>query len=464
LIFAAPPAQGEPRNDRGAVEALAMLATIYLEAGRAADTLQLLDQSPQWGVPDLSALSANLTGETPLTLTAARALAQVNRKDEARRIALRLVQDYPGKDSGYELLLSLGTEGLEKQMDEIYKGDHFEERPLIWKARLQFLAGRLDEAEKTVRAAIAVDPSDGEQGKGDRMRAYAVLGDILEKKGDADQAKTMRGAVAAIRISENADDWWQAGLLSRAVKMYEEALNHFADAYCIQSRLALRYSEMGDSEKAEQYYRRAFELMPDSFGRVESHCFGCEGAFAGERAQGIADKVFTELAFKLPDRPQVFYLLGYLREAQGHAEDAATHYRKAVKLDPEYLNAWNRLQGLDDEANLPFEERERIELSLFRIDPLGHHSHPSLDKLSNLGGVWDAILAAERSRPERPAGPLYPLAASGSELDKLASMQGQRFRSREDFFERREQLRDQFANHPLIRFVSQYLESVNQLR
>ena len=52
----------------------------------------------------------------------------------------------------------------------------------------------------------------------------------------------------------------------------------FADAYCIQSRLALRYSELGDYVKAEQHYQRAFELMPDSFGRIESHCFGCEGA------------------------------------------------------------------------------------------------------------------------------------------------------------------------------------------
>ena len=36
--------------------------------------------------------------------------------------------------------------------------------------------------------------------------------------------------------------------------------------------------------------------MPDSFGRVESHCFGCERAFEGQRAQSLAEKIFTELA------------------------------------------------------------------------------------------------------------------------------------------------------------------------
>jgi hypothetical protein len=52
-------------------------------------------------------------------------------------------------------------------------------------------------------------------------------------------------------------------------------------------------------------------MMPDSFGRVESHCFGCERAFDGERAQSIAERVFTGIAAKRPDNPQVHYLLGY---------------------------------------------------------------------------------------------------------------------------------------------------------
>ncbi|NJM38984.1 MAG: hypothetical protein HC845_14600 [Akkermansiaceae bacterium] len=76
------------------------------------------------------------------------------------------------------------------------------------------------------------------------------MDDVLEKRGDADQAKIMRGAVQAIRISERADDWWNAGLLSRAIKQYEESLNAFADAYCIQSRLALRYSQLGNFYKS----------------------------------------------------------------------------------------------------------------------------------------------------------------------------------------------------------------------
>jgi len=89
----------------------------------------------------------------------------------------------------------------------------------------------------------------------------------------------------------------------KALALYEEALGIFADAYCIQSRLALRYESLGDSENALKYYQRAFELMPDSFGRIESHCFGCEGAFGSPVAQGVAERVFTALAEKPDAKP-----------------------------------------------------------------------------------------------------------------------------------------------------------------
>jgi len=393
---------------RPAVESLVMLTAIYDRTDRSADVLRVLDGSALWHVPDLAQVSTSSFENTPLVLMAARALARTERKDDAQKVVRRFIQEFPGQDAGYALLLALGGDDLEGYLDRTFRFDRFEERPLIWKAKYLLDRGQVDLAEKTARAAIAIDPSDGEQGKGDRLRAYAVLGDILERKGDPAQAKLMRGAVEAIRLSEQADDWWEAGLLSGAVKRYEEALHKFADAYCIQSRLALRYSELGDFAKAEQYYRRAFELMPESFGRVESHCFGCEGAFAGERAQNIAEKVFAELAVKLPNRPQVFYLLGYLRSAQGRNPEAADHYRQAVTLDPDYLNAWKNLQGLSDEIELPTKEQETAALAIFRLDPTGHHAQPNMQAISDLRKFWGTICAIEKpSPPERPGASIH---------------------------------------------------------
>ena len=440
---------------------LVRLAALYSRAGRHADVLRVFTGSPDLGVTDLSELPVASHAEmrgSPYILIA-DALTASGRDEEARRILQRVVQDEPGCDAAYARLEKLGGPGYETFLDQATRWDRFEERPLIWKARHQLAGGRVGEAEKTVRAAIAIDPSDGEQGKGDRMRAYAVLGDILEKRGDQEQAAIMRGAVAAIRLSEQADDWWQAGLLTRAVGLYEKSLLKFADAYCIQSRLALRYSELGDFAKAEQHYRRAFELMPESFGRVESHCFGCEGAFRGARAQSVAEKVFTDLAARMPDRAQVFYLLGYLRSEQERYPEAADNFRKAVVLDPDYLNAWDKLQSLAGEISLPAAERETIALAILRLDPAGKHAQPELDGLADLRKLWGTLLAVEAGRPARETGTLFEFPASRAKHDaeprdgENASLEEAMAASREP------NLRKHLGESPLFSTTAQFIES-----
>lgn len=452
-------ADKDRRNNYEVNNALGALVSLYHDAGRHADVLRLIDGCPLWGTADLATLDHD-ADETSISIAVADALLDAGRRDDARRILRRLVQDSPGADPAYARLEKLGDSDWESFLAQAARLDRFEERPLIWLARHQLAAGRLDEAEKTIRAAIAIDPSDGEQGKGDRLRAYAVLGDVLEKRGDADQAATMRGAVAAIRLSEQADDWWAAGLLTRAVRLYEESLTKFADAYCIQSRLALRYNELGDFAKAEEHYRRAFELMPDSFGRVESHCFGCEGAFSGERAQSIAEKVFASLAEKTPDRAQVFYLLGYLRSAQDRPAEAAENYRSAVALDPDYLNAWSRLLEVSSETEVPAAEREAAALALLRLDPSGRHTRADFDRVADLRKLWTAILATEATLPKKETGGLYPLAAVRAQLEaRKAAGDDDAEDNSHDWRSRQENLRAHLSDHSLIEPVASLIES-----
>ena len=259
---------------------------------------------------------------------------------EARKLLDPLFDQSPGCDRLYELLLSLDDENVPAELDALFARDQFEERPLIWKAHWLRTHQHLAEAEQAARKAIAIDPTDGEEGPGDRIRAYAELAEIRAARGDTNEAATLRGVVQSVHQAELADQFHAAGLLKRAVAMYQDSLNRFADAYCIHARLAVQLSDLGLHDQAEEHYRRAYELMPDQFGRMESYCFGCERAFDGERAQGIAEKVFTELAQKTPNKPQVHYLLGYLREEEGRYPEALASYRAAVRLDPDYLNAW----------------------------------------------------------------------------------------------------------------------------
>lgn len=416
--------------------ALSGLVELYHRAGRHADVLLLLEQSPHWGLKDLAELvnhdrsGAEFYFDTMgghakqgkqgnrVAVAAAAALLDANRTAEARALVDSLLAAAPGDDRGYELLLKLTTrEAVLAQLDALFARDQFEERPLVWKALLLHQAGRHEEAEKVAKQAIAIDPSDGEQGKGDRMRVYAVLADIRAARGDAKEAEFFRGVIRAIRLSERADDFHAAGLLRRGVKMYQESLTHFADAYCIQSRLAVQLAELGLEELAVKHYEKAFELMPDSFGRVESHCFGCEGAFTGAKAQNVAERVFIKLVAATPNKPQVHYLLGYLRQQQDRHKDALPHFRRAVQLDPDYLNAWEHLDRVASEHRLPAAERDVIAFNLLRLDPLSRHASPDYDRVSDLRGLWNAVAATAKFRVSPPAA-LLALPASRAEVEK----------------------------------------------
>ena len=415
------------------VPVLTEMANLYGQTGRPADVLQLLDQAPYWGAADLNGLLARDADDegvsvmwmhTPhptqsLAEIAANALLATGRQGEALKVTRALLDTQPGLDRGYELLLKLDFNNAIPLLDELFSRDQFEERPLIWKAYLfAWLGGRLEEAGKTARQAIAIDPSDGEEGQGDsHARVRSELADVLETRGNTNEANTMREAVMAIRGSEEADQFYMAGLLKRAIKMLQDSLTHFADAYCIQSRLAIQMSALGMNAEAEEHYRRAYALMPDSFGRVESHCFGCERAFDGERAQSIAEKVFTKIAAERPNKPQVHYLLGYLREEQEEFNGAVSNYLDATRLDPDYLNAWVRLQGVAENVAMPSQQRDSITFNILRLDPLGRHSQPDFRHVADLSGLWNAMQAAAGKRIAAPP-PLLTPPARKAAIDK----------------------------------------------
>jgi tetratricopeptide (TPR) repeat protein len=324
---------------------------------------------------------------------------------------------------------------------------------------VQLAAGKVAEAEATVKRAIAIDPSDGEQPKGDRMRAYAVLRDVALAKKDAKQAEFLAGVIAAIRRSEDADDIAAAGLIDRAIKEYELALESFSDAYCIQSRLARQLAEENRLAEAAEHYKRAFELMPDSFGRVESHCFGCEQAFAGEDAQAIAERVFTEMAAKPDAKPQVHYLLGYLRMEQERWEESAAYFTKAVTADPDYLNAWKKLADVLPNTLRPRAEQDRVAFRLLALDPAGKHGGAGDQKVRDLPSLWRAYAASVETglvAPEK----LFPL----GEKAKKGKARGNDYTGQMNRNETPKAPAERLARHDVLEGVIQALDTLHEWR
>ena len=209
---------------------LASLVQLYYRAGRFAYVLKVFEQAPYWGAADLADLNNRYTSPddypshtgisrvtVPLGFDLAASLAKTGHAAEAGKVLAQLLVQTPGCDRLYELLLALDGEQAPARLDELFARDQFEERPLIWKAHWLRTHQRLEAAEQVARKAIAIDPTDGEEPPGDRLRAYAELAEIRAARGDQKEADLLRGAVQAVHQAENADEFQEAGLLKRAV-------------------------------------------------------------------------------------------------------------------------------------------------------------------------------------------------------------------------------------------------------
>ena len=113
-----------------------------------------------------------------------------------------------------------------------------------------------------------------------------------------------------------------------------------------------------------------------------------------------------------------------MREEQGNYPEALTHFRDAVKLDPDYLNAWKHIETVGEEYYLSAADQDAITFNTFRLDPLSRHGGWSgYRKVTDLRRLWVAVETADRFRPE-PAVSLYPLPASKAALEKAAAEAG----------------------------------------
>ena len=392
-----------------------------VELGHWPEALALVQENPGWNARDASGLLQEkvASNKRPVNFYVAQVALHQKDRARARRILEAQLVATPGVDAVYEAYLGLALKDAPSLLGKLTAADRYEERPLIWRARLELDAKKWDVAVATLQQAITIDPSDGEEGRGDRMRVYAFMAQAMRGKGDVGKAKVFEDVVKAIRLSETADRWFETGAYAHAIALYRKALGFFQDAYCIQSRLAVRLANEGKMDEAAEHYRRAFELMPDSFGRVESHCFGCEHVFAGGKPQGVAEQVFTTMLAARPEKPQLHYLMGYLRQEQARPAEAAEYFRRSTELDPLYLNAWAKLAALESKLHFTPAQRDDLQLKLLELDPARHHVSPDLSRVTDLVRLWKTLAEAGRVVAALPgADPLWELKASAAQLAK----------------------------------------------
>jgi tetratricopeptide (TPR) repeat protein len=399
---------------------LSQLIEVYDRAGRSEDVLAVLEKAAWWGATDL----LDLVEQTPaLAPQVARALHKVGRNNEALELVTWHLLATPADDAAYQVLVDIQGVAALPFLEKLFSRDHFEERPLIWQAVILKADGKLDLAEKSVRQALKIDPTDGEQKAGDRGRAYMVLADTLAAKGKQDDAAFFKRVVEAVKIAETGDRMTKAGLLKRSLALYEQASGLFADAYCVQWRLAERLSALGDLAGARKHYEIAFERMPEQFGQVARVCFGCEGVFTHQQSVSVAEEVLTNLAKMSPDKQQVEYLLGQLRESQGRKSEAYRHFFRAATLDHDYLDALKEAYALRQQVFLGQTEMDALALRMLRLDPLLRHNHLDPGEISSVKDVWQ-VYAEHSDKHDKPVKSLLPLTASKLELETVLKKLG----------------------------------------
>ncbi len=336
-------------RDESSFYSISLVATYHLD-GPAAFLAKLRDVA-NFKVVDEKTYLAMLT-QNSLDLTShlgeliIRSYMVAGEKENARVTLTYLLALEMGNDIFYRLAIEYFPDQAEAMFEAVRPSNNFEERPLIWLAELALKKNDLARAQQLIDQAITLDPSDGDQRKYTRMQAYDVLSRLKRAQGDIKKSDFLAEVVRAIRKGEEADDFLEAGLLPEAIRRYQEALGHFNDAYCLQSRLAKTLLKAGKEKEAMEHFKKTFELMPLSFGPVESHCFGCEHIFEDERVQQIALATFNRLIESTPKNPRTFYLLGILFEEMKRPEEAIVAMKKALELDPNYYNCAKRVVEL----------------------------------------------------------------------------------------------------------------------
>ncbi len=349
--------------------------TALYRLGRSEDFSEEMERAQRDAAGDpeefFKLLAYSAAGQPPLGILYIDYLKTSGEDEKAVDYALHLLARNSGADAFYEAVIKLDKARAKTFIESLHAYDPFEERPLIWLAEIARRDGDLDLAQKTIAEAITLDPSDGDHGKDTRMFCYEVLARIHEDSGREEKAVFFRSVVDSIRQGEAADDFLHAGLIKEATDRYEKALGQFEDAYCLQSRLAMTLARNGRFDESVVHFKKAFELMPVSFGPRESHCFGCEGLFDDPRVMEIALPLLEKFEKENPDNARAPYLLGLILSEKNKSEQAALAFRRALELDPDYYNAARKLLKILDEDPENFTESETLRGKMFEIAPYG---------------------------------------------------------------------------------------------
>ncbi len=391
---------------------LCSLVHVLSLLGHDKEILALLDTEPNWGFRDLWGF-ANLgrdydSDDSRLALhDIGKAFIKSGKKNLGHKCLLLCLEADPSNDDYYPALIeSVDSATALSHLDHLFKSNPFESRPLIWMAKVLLGKGSIDEAERTIRLAISHQPYGRDYFQKNRMLAYKVLSAILAKQGHQKESAAASTIFESAELGAKAGEVARFNLSSQEKRMFEEAIKLNPNDPMLHFKLAETLERERDTNGASKQFERTFELLVTKQGRVGPGQFGPDNIFWVMTAKDVGERVLPDLIAKNPNRPYGHYLLGLIRKNQGRLTEASGLFRRAVQLDPDFLDAWKQLI----ESACTSKDAEDAIVNIVRLDPAektGRYFGWKDAPVKDLPRIYLAM--AKRPLPLRLTGSFYRL-------------------------------------------------------
>ncbi|CAN5214145.1 hypothetical protein BH24PSE2_BH24PSE2_02550 [soil metagenome] len=288
-------------------------------------------------------------------------------------------------------------------------------------ANIDARGGRLDDAERLVRRAIAVNPV--------QALYFNSLGNILrscnrreEASAVYQQALRLQPDLALVRANLGAlalDE----GDPKRAADLCLEALERDANSAVAYCNLGRALNNLGKLPEADDALRRALRIQPEY--ALAHNCLGHV-----QRARGDLERARESFSRAIDIEPELAVAhrnLGTIHMAEGETEQAVERFRAAVDFDPG--DFWAHLQlGIAWHTLGRLHKAVSCYATALKIDPAHAAAHLNLGiALNELRRVQEAEASLEKALELEPDNPhawteLAALYEDTSRLDEMGSV------------------------------------------